>query len=102
MNIDSNAITYAKTLLGITDTSEDDLLFLLGIEAEQNAVAMTHNDEVLFDDMLLARMMQYAFNRNNVEGIASQSFAGVSESYQLIYPTAITSALRGYNKIKVL
>ena len=89
-------------LLSITTTTHNDLLVVLGTEAEQTALSMTHNENVLFDDILLARMIQFAFNHNNTEGITSQSFAGVSESYQTTYPDTITQALRGYNKIKVL
>lgn len=102
MNIASTAITYAKTLLSITDTSQDNLLVILGTEAEQNALASTHNEDVLFDWVLLARMIQFSFNRNNEEGITSQTLAGVGEAYQTEYPNAIKSALRGYNTIKVL
>lgn len=102
MNIDAVAITNAKILLEIPDTdySKDTLLTLLGTEAETTALALTNNQDVLFDDVLLARMIQHAYNHNNAEGISSQSVAGVSESY--IYPTNITKALRAYNKVKVL
>ena len=104
MEITHNAITIAKTLLGIAGTAQDDILLVYGNTAEIDALKMTHNQDVLFDDYLLARMIQAQFNRRNEEGIASQSVATVSESYTTGtgYPDAVRNALRGYTKLKAL
>ena len=106
MEITSNAITIAKTLLGIagTDATKDDLLLTLGNAAEIDVFRITHNQDALFDDYLLARMIQANMNRLNNEGLASQSLATVSESYTTGsgYPDSVNNALRSYTKLKSL
>lgn len=105
MNLNSQAITIAKTLLDIKDSSQDGLLVVLGTIAEQDALTFTNNESILFEYGILGRMIQYAFNSRGNEGLTNQSFATVSESYTsgvAAYPHNITSALKRYNKIKTL
>jgi len=105
MNINSEAITIAKTLLGIAalDTTQDTLLLTLGNIAEKDAVAVALNDLVLLEYELLGRMIQTQFNRRNSEAITSQSLATVSEAYvPTAYPESVNIALRRYRKLKTL
>jgi hypothetical protein len=107
MNINSPAITIAKTLLEINalDISQDEMLVTLGTIAEGDALAYTKNEAILFEYGILGRMIQVAFNTRGSENLASQSFATVSESYTTAtsaYPQSILSALRGFTKIKLL
>ena len=41
-------------------------------------------------------------NRSNTEGLSSQSFSGVSESYIDGYPAEIKAVLNGKRKVKIL
>ena len=41
-------------------------------------------------------------NRKNTEGLSSQSFSGVSESYIDGYPAEIKAVLNGKRKVKIL
>lgn len=105
MTLTSDAITIAKTLLGITDASQDAMLLTLGNIAEADALAYTKNENILFEYGILARMIQYSFNQLGNEGIASQSLATVSETYtagSTAYPASILTALRGVTKLKLL
>lgn len=57
------------------------------------------------DDVLTLIAEQIAvikLNRTNTEGLASQSFSGVSESFINGYPHEITSVLNRKRKIKVI
>lgn len=52
--------------------------------------------------LLVQRIAVIKLNRMNTEGLASQSFSGVSESYIDGYPADITAALNRKRKIKTL
>lgn len=61
------------------------------------------NREVDFElEMLVERIVVIKLNRMNTEGLASQSFSGVSESYIDGYPADIQAALNRKRKIKVV
>lgn len=105
MTIQSQAITIAKQLLGITDASQDEFLLALGGIAETDAVAISKNEAILLEGNILGRMIQYLYNQRGQEGLASQSVATVSETYTSgtsAYPEQLSQALRGFTKLKTL
>lgn len=53
-------------------------------------------------EMAAQRIAVIKLNRINTEGLASQGFSGVSESYIDGYPTDIVALLNRKRKIKVL
>lgn len=53
-------------------------------------------------ELTAARMAVVRLNRINTEGLASQSFSGVSESYIDGYPADIINILDSKRKIKVV
>ena len=57
-------------------------------------------DEVL--EFTAARIAVIKLNRINTEGLASQSFSGVNESYIEGYPEDIKATLNRKRKVKVL
>ena len=57
-------------------------------------------DETL--EMLATRIVVIKLNRLDTEGVTSQSFNGVSESYVNGYPEDIMGILRSKRRIKVL
>lgn len=53
-------------------------------------------------ELAAQRIAVIRLNRTNTEGLASQSFSGVSESYVDGYPADILSVLNRKRKIKVV
>lgn len=53
-------------------------------------------------EMIAEKIAVIKLNRLNTEGLASQSFSGVSESYVDGYPADILSVLNRKRKIKVV
>lgn len=57
-------------------------------------------DEAL--ELVAARIAVIKLNRTNTEGLASQAYSGVSESYLDGYPADIVAILNRKRKIKVV
>lgn len=91
-----------KVLLGLTDTTKDDLLTLLIEQAVEEAVAYTHNDCV--DELIttIVRMVVYNYNRLGTEGLDSEGYSGVSFGYSADYPEPIIRALKAKRKLITL
>lgn len=93
-----------KILLGERASNySDEYLALLLEEAEAEALAYTRRDLTVPGlDAVIPRMALVMVNRTGGEGVASQGFSGVSESYIDGYPEDIQSILRRYRKLVVL
>lgn len=92
-----------KILLG--DAAENYSEALIGLCAKQalaevEAYCGRSADYEL--EMAAQRIAIIKLNRINTEGLASQSYSGVSESYIDGYPTDILSILNRKRKIKVV
>lgn len=68
--------------------------------AEVEAICKRSVDSEL--EVVVLRIAVIKLNRMNTEGLAAQSFSGVSESYIDGYPEDIQMILRGKRKIKVV
>jgi hypothetical protein len=75
-------------------------LFLRQSVAEVEAYCNRRADSEL--QMIAERITIIKLNRLNTEGLASQSFSGVSESYVDGYPADILKVLNRKRKIKVI
>lgn len=96
-------IEEIKLMLGDAAANYTDaqisLAFKLAL-AEVEAYTKREPDSVL---ELCAQMMAVVkLNRINTEGLASQSFSGISETFIDGYPEEIQMILRGKRKIKVV
>lgn len=96
-------IEEIKVLLGETASNYNDALIALiakqslaEVESYCNRVA----DAEL--EMVALRIAIIKLNRLNTEGVASQSYSGISESYIDGYPQDILSILNRKRKIKVV
>lgn len=96
-------IEEIKVLLGDTASNYNDTLIALiakqslaEVESYCNRVA----DAEL--EMVALRIAIIKLNRLNTEGVASQSYSGISESYIDGYPQDILSILNRKRKIKVV
>ena len=81
----------------------DEYLGLLLEESTQEAKGYCRRDDI--PDPLGSAVVNMALvklNRTGAEGVASQGFSGVSESYLDGYPEEIQSVLRRYRKLVVL
>lgn len=92
-----------KLMLGdATAAFTDAQLQLVMSMAQQEAAA--YCNRALDDDLLLIaqKMAIVRLNRMNTEGLAGQSFSGVSETYLDGYPADIMLMLNRKRKVKML
>lgn len=92
-----------KTLLGLTDESKDKLLIVLLDQAKEDAKLITNNEDIEnVAKSTIERMVVYNYNRLGAEGLKSESYSGVSYSYDTDYPENIVRQLRAHRKLRVL
>lgn len=92
-----------KLLLGESATNYSDALIALIAKqalAEVEAYCRRSADDELA--LIALRIAVIKLNRINTEGLASQSFSGISESYIDGYPADILATLNRKRKIKVV
>lgn len=96
-------IEEIKLLLGEAASSFSDAQISLALKMAIFEVEDYCNREVDTTLELIAeRIAVIKLNRINTEGLSSQSFSGVSESYIDGYPADIQAVLNRKRKIKVL
>lgn len=92
-----------KTMLGDAAANFTDAQITLATKqasAEVEAYCNRKLDAEL--EVIAARIAVIKLNRTNSEGLASQSYSGVSESYVDGYPDDILKVLNRKRKIKIL
>ena len=90
-----------KILLGINDSSKDELLTVLLDQAIEEAENYTHNNCLTGLESTICRMVVYNYNRISTEGVNSESYSGVSYSYSADYPENIRRVLKAHRKIRL-
>ena len=92
-----------KLLLNITDGSKDALLNQLIDNAEEYVANYCNNADAVdsLTSAIIAMVIQ-DYNRMGAEGLNSESYSGVSFSYQTTYSEDIMKQLRRYRKIGVI
>lgn len=96
-------IEEIKLLLGDAASNYSDAQIGLAYRmalAEVEAYCKRDADATL--ELCAEKIAVIKLNRMNTEGLASQSFSGVSESYLDGYPEDIQMILKGKRKIKVV
>lgn len=96
-------IDEIKLMLGDAASNYTDAQIGLALKlalAEVEAYCKREVDAVL--ELCAERIAVIKLNRMNTEGLASQSFSGVSENYIDGYPEDIQAILRGKRKLKVV
>lgn len=96
-------IEEIKIMLGDAASNFTDAQIGLALKlalAEVEAICKRSVDSEL--EVVVLRIAVIKLNRMNTEGLAAQSFSGVSESYIDGYPEDIQMILRGKRKIKVV
>lgn len=96
-------IEELKILLGDSAINYTDSQISLALKLALGEVQAYTKRELDFDLELVAmKMAIIKLNRLNTEGLASQAFSGVSESYIDGYPEDIQMILRAKRKIKII
>ena len=92
-----------KLLLNITDESKDALLSQL-IENAEEYVANYCNNANAVDSLTgaIISMVIQDYNRMGAEGLNSESYSGVSFSYQTAYSEDIMKQLKRFRKVGVI
>lgn len=96
-------IEEIKLLLGEAAANYSDAQISLAYRmalAEVEAYTNRQADAVL--ELCAEKIAVVKLNRSNTEGLASQSYSGVSENYLDGYPEDIQMILRGKRRIKVV
>lgn len=96
--IDEIKVLLGDTASNYTDAQIELTLKLSLLEVEEYCNRKV--DAVL--EMVAKRITVIKLNRTNTEGLASQSYSGVSESYVDGYPDDIKQILSRKRKIKVI
>lgn len=96
--IDEIKILLGEAAANYTD-AQISLAYRLAL-AEVEAITNRSADAVL--ELCAEKIAVVKLNRMGTEGLASQSFSGVSESYIDGYPEDVQSILRAKRKIKVV
>lgn len=96
-------IEEIKILLGESATNYTDAQIGLAYKmalAEVEAYCKREADSVL--ELVAEKIAVIKLNRQGTEGLASQGFSGVSESYLDGYPSEVVAILNSKRKIKVV
>lgn len=91
-----------KVLLGINDSSKDELLTLLIEQAIEEVMNYTHNDCMAGLESTICRMVVYNYNRISTEGVNSENYSGVSFTYSADYPENIMRVLKAHRKVRFI
>lgn len=91
-----------KVDLGIFDSTKDAQLQRLLSKAIKDVINFTHQTEEYCKKFLSEQIIDLAtirYNRKGSEGLNSQSYSGVSESYTNDIPTSIQRSLFVHRKL---
>lgn len=93
-----------KVLLKLDgDTSKDTLINVLIEQAQSEFKDNCNRDDVPTAAVgVITEMVLVKYSKLGAEGLASQSFSGISDSFIDGYPANIIKALNRYRKVKFL
>lgn len=97
-------LNWVKVLLGMDmkDESKDLLLNILSEAAESDFLAYTHRTGIPDSAIcVIVEMIVIKYNLLGTEGLASQSYSGITETYAN-YPPQLINALNSFKKVKTL
>lgn len=96
------SLKNVKILLGLHDSSKDELLQILIDQAKQQILAYTNRDELPNClESIADRLAVIFYNRQGTEGELSRSEGAISQSFETL-PTDLTAVLNRYRKAGVL
>ena len=90
-------IDTLKTLLQISDNSQDTLLQTLLDQCEAEYIRRTHQTEA--DDPIVIEMAVERYNKLGNEGIQQMNYSGISESYFSDYSDKVKALIRSKTRL---
>lgn len=93
-------IDTLKTLLQISDNSQDALLSALIDQCRAEYIHRTHQTDA--DDSIVFEMVAERYNRLGNEGIQQMNYSGISETYFPDYSDKVVRLLRSKTRMVVL
>lgn len=92
-----------KLLLNIQDNSKDNLLSYLISNAKQKILTYTNQTEILPSmEYIVDELVILRYNKLGSEGLQSESFSGVSQTFNQDIPQDIKSQLNQFRRLKTL
>lgn len=94
---------HIKVLLGITDTSKDELISYLIDDAIAEVVSYCNlkSYDVRLNSIVIKMVLQN-YNKVKIQGITSHSYSGVSESYTDGYTADVMAQLNKHRRVRFL
>ena len=89
-----------KTLLQISNTSQDALLTTLIDQCSAEFLSRTHQDEA--DEPVVNSMVMERYNRLGNEGVQTFSYSGITESFESDYSEAVQKLIRSKTRLVAL
>ena len=86
-----------KTILQISDTSQDALLSTLITQCSDEYLRRTHQTEA--DEPIVNAMVIERYNRLGNEGIQSFSYSGITESFESDYSEQVQKLIRSKTRL---
>jgi hypothetical protein len=90
-------IDTLKTLLQISDNSQDTLLSALLDQCEAEYIRRTHQTEA--DDPIVIEMAVERYNQLGNEGIQLMNYSGISEHYYSDYSDKVKALIRSKTRL---
>ena len=90
-------IDTLKTLLQISDNSQDTLLQTLLNQCEAEYIRRTHQSEA--DSPIVIEMSVERYNQLGNEGIQQMNYSGISESYSSDYSDKVKALIRSKTRL---
>ena len=90
-------IDTLKTLLQISDNSQDTLLQTLLDQCEAEYIRRTHQSEA--DSPIVIEMAVERYNQLGNEGIQQMNYSGISESYFSDYSDKVKALIRSKTRL---
>lgn len=91
-----------KKLLGIADTSQDELLSLIILQVEQETKDYCNLSSALGLEGVMLYMCVFRYNQCGGEGATAQSYSSVHYNYMDDYPAFIVRQLQANRKIRTV
>ena len=93
-------IDTLKTLLQISDNSQDTLLQTLLDQCEAEYIRRTHQTDA--DDSIVIEMSVERYNQLGNEGVQQMNYSGISESYFSDYSDKVIKLIRSKTRMVTL
>ncbi|WP_051931538.1 phage head-tail connector protein [Clostridium sp. KNHs214] len=92
-----------KLLLNIQDNSKDNLLSYLISNAKQKILSYTNQTEILPQmQYLVDELVILRYNKLGSEGLQSESYSGISQTFNQDIPADIKSQLNQFRRLRTL